>query len=115
MGLASLALATLMWGFSSCFVGIRGGARSARTVMGIGHGYTDRKGARKHDPGYKGDDSLGAADFTSAQATGATAEVAFKKRPFGILRYAPGAPATTPWSWRSSPSRGIRVILRARP
>jgi len=59
--------------------------------MQIGHGYTDRKGARKHDPGYSGADSLGAPDFTAAQATGATAEVVFKKRPFGILRYAPGA------------------------
>merc|ERR1719356_1380131 len=47
--------------------------------------------ARKHDPGYKGDDTLGAKDFTAADATGATAEVTFKKRPFGILRYAPGA------------------------
>merc|ERR1712190_97062 len=28
---------------------------------------------------------------TAAEATGATAEVTFKKRPFGILRYAPGA------------------------
>merc|ERR1712061_779682 len=36
-------------------------------------------------------DSLGAPDFTAAQATGASAEMVFKKRPFGILRYAPGA------------------------
>merc|ERR1711948_95735 len=28
---------------------------------------------------------------TAGDATGATAEVTFKKRPFGILRYAPGA------------------------
>merc|ERR1712008_449195 len=33
----------------------------------------------------------GAKAFMAAEATGATAEVTFKKRPFGILRYAPGA------------------------
>merc|ERR1719337_821608 len=36
-------------------------------------------------------DSKGAKPFTATDATGATAEVTFKKRPFGILRYAPGA------------------------
>jgi len=34
---------------------------------------------------------LGAAEFTAEQATGASADMVFKKRPFGILRYAPGA------------------------
>merc|ERR1719230_2482433 len=47
--------------------------------------------ARAHDPGYVGAESKGAKAFTAADATGATAEVTFKKRPFGILRYAPGA------------------------
>merc|ERR1711879_932252 len=36
-------------------------------------------------------DTKGAKAFTAADATGATAEVTLKKRPFGILRYAPGA------------------------
>merc|ERR1719311_677087 len=47
--------------------------------------------ARAHDPGYTEADSKGAKAFTAADATGATMEVVFKKRPFGILRYAPGA------------------------
>jgi len=46
---------------------------------------------RAHDPGYAEPDTKGAKAFTAAEATGATAEVTFKKRPFGILRYAPGA------------------------
>merc|ERR1719221_538999 len=46
--------------------------------------------ARSHDPGYAEADSKGAKPFTASEATGATAEVTFKKRPFGILRYAPG-------------------------
>merc|ERR1719446_741983 len=47
--------------------------------------------ARAHDPGFTGAESKGAKAFTAADASGATAEVTFKKRPFGILRYAPGA------------------------
>merc|ERR1719163_1682496 len=58
--------------------------------MHLGHGYQERMSARAHDPGYKGDESKGAKEFTAADATGATAEVTYKKRPFGILRYAPG-------------------------
>merc|ERR550514_468823 len=50
--------------------------------------------ARQHDPGFTGAESKGAKPFTAADATGATAEVAFKKRPFGILRYAPGKDMT---------------------
>merc|ERR1719356_1165570 len=49
--------------------------------------------ARAHDPGYSEPDSKGAKDFTAADADGATAEVTFKKRPIGILRYAPGKDA----------------------
>merc|ERR1719478_930944 len=49
--------------------------------------------ARAHDPGYKEADTKGAKDFTAAEATGATTEVTFKKKPFGILRYAPGKDA----------------------
>merc|ERR1712024_63965 len=45
------------------------------------------------DPGYAEPDTKGAKAFTAADATGATTEVTFKKRPFGILRYAPGADA----------------------
>merc|ERR1740127_100117 len=67
--------------------------RSARTTMYLGHGYQERMSARAHDPGYSESDTKGAKDFTAAQATGQTAEVTFKKKPFGILRYAPGANA----------------------
>merc|ERR1711990_1135169 len=63
----------------------------ARTVMNIGHGYQERMSARQHDPGFTGAESKGAAPFTAAQANGAAYDVTFKKRPFGILRYAPGA------------------------
>merc|ERR1712029_801151 len=66
---------------------------SVRTTMNLGHGYQERMSARAHDPGYAESDSKGAKAFTEAEATGATAEVTFKKRPFGILRYAPGADA----------------------
>merc|ERR1712190_373357 len=54
-------------------------------------GYQERKSPRAHDPGYAEKDTWGAKAFSAAEATGATAEVTFKKRPFGILRYAPGA------------------------
>merc|ERR1719156_405335 len=47
--------------------------------------------ARQHDPGFTGAESKNAKPFTAADASGATAEVTFKKRPFGIIRYAPGA------------------------
>merc|ERR1712137_791555 len=46
---------------------------------------------RAHDPGYAEKDTKGAKAFSHTEATGATSEVTFKKRPFGILRYAPGA------------------------
>merc|ERR1740138_761268 len=59
--------------------------------MGIGHGYQERMSPRAHDPGHSEEGFKGAKDFTAAQATGQTAEVTFKKKPFGILRYAPGA------------------------
>merc|ERR1719226_458654 len=49
---------------------------------------------RAHDPGYAEADSKGAKPFTAADAAGATAEVTYKKRPFGILRYAPGKDMT---------------------
>jgi len=78
------------WLNGTTFVACPGEGRSARTSMNIGHGYQERMSARKHDPGYDGAESLGAAAFTAADATGATAEVTFKKRPFGVLRYAPG-------------------------
>merc|ERR1719382_1311291 len=45
---------------------------------------------RAHDPGYAEADSKGAKPFTASEATGATAEVTYKKRPFGIIRYCPG-------------------------
>jgi len=38
-------------------------------------------------------DSKGAKAFTAADASGAETDIVYKKRPFGILRYAPGAGA----------------------
>jgi len=89
--LACLALGMLVWSSGPNFIGSPGKVRNSRTVMHLGHGYQERMSPRAHDPGYKEADSKGAKDFTAADATGATAEVVFKKRPFGILRYAPGA------------------------
>merc|ERR1712008_668557 len=84
------AVATL-WFKSSNFVASPAAGRSAHTKVYLGHGYQERMSPRAHDPGYAEPDSKGAKPFTAAEATGATAEVTFKKRPFGILRYAPGA------------------------
>merc|ERR1719436_90173 len=89
--LACLAAGVFLWSSGLSFVASPVRGRSARTIMNLGHGYHERMSARKHDPGYEGPDGLGAKTFTASQATGATAEVTFKKRPFGILRYAPGA------------------------
>jgi len=89
--LVCLALLAFVWSNGLSFVGSPGGARSDRTVMNIGHGYQERMSARQHDPGFTGAESKGAAPFTAAQANGAVYEVTYKKRPFGILRYAPGA------------------------
>merc|ERR1740129_2635757 len=79
------------WAHTATFVSLSGHGRSACTTMNLGHGYQERMSPRAHDPGYAEPDSKGAKPFTAAEATGATAEVTFKKRPFGILRYAPGA------------------------
>ena len=84
------AMAT-WWMNAITFVASPGEGRSARTTMYLGHGYQERMSARAHDPGYAEPDTKGAKAFSAAEATGATAEVTFKKRPFGILRYAPGA------------------------
>ena len=88
--IAAGAMAT-WWINSMAFVSFPGEGRSARTTMYLGHGYQERMSPRAHDPGYAEPDTKGAKAFTAADATGATAEVTFKKRPFGILRYAPGA------------------------
>jgi len=61
--------------------------------MHLGHGYQERMSARSHDPGYTESDSKGAKAFTAGDATGAETDIVYKKRPFGILRYAPGAGA----------------------
>merc|ERR1712156_1017716 len=79
------------WGHSTTFVASPETGRSARTTMNLGHGYQERMSPRAHDPGYAEPATKGAKAFTAADATGATAEVTFKKRLFGILRYAPGA------------------------
>merc|ERR1712241_819927 len=79
------------WMNAITFVASPETGRSARTTMYLGHGYQERMSPRAHDPGYAEPDTKGAKAFTAADATGATAEVTFKKRPFGILRYAPGA------------------------
>merc|ERR1719324_1188400 len=81
------------WVHSSTFVALPGEGRSARTTMNLGHGYQERMSARAHDPGYAEKDTKGAKAFTAADATGAETEITYKKRPFGILRYAPGAGA----------------------
>jgi len=89
--LACLALATCVilvpWGFVG---GASPRLRTSRMAMRIGHGYQERMSARMHDPGFTGEGSKGAKAFTAADASGATAEVTYKKRPFGIIRYAPG-------------------------
>merc|ERR1711985_162554 len=56
-------------------------------------GYQERMSARAHDPGYTESDTKGAKAFTAGDATGAETDIVYKKRPFGILRYAPGAGA----------------------
>ncbi|CAE8682711.1 unnamed protein product [Polarella glacialis] len=53
--------------------------RSTQTAEHIGNGYQEGMSPRDHDK------TLSASD-----ATGATAEVAYKKRPLGMLRYSPG-------------------------
>jgi len=80
-----------MMNMAPSFVSSPAQPRSAKTTMYLGHGYQERMSARAHDPGYTEADSKGAKPFTAADATGATMEITFKKRPFGILRYAPGA------------------------
>jgi len=92
-GSTVLACALLLAGLfgSVSFVGIPTGMHSTRIAMRIGHGYQERMSARMHDPGFEGEGSKGAKSFTAADASGDTKEVTFKKRPFGILRYAPGA------------------------
>jgi hypothetical protein len=89
--LLCLAVGLLAWSGGLSFVGGRNRVQPARTVMYLGHGYQERMSARQHDPGYDGAESKGAKAFTAADASGASHEVTFKKRPFGILRYAPGA------------------------
>merc|ERR1712124_241313 len=86
-----LGAGMLVYNHGLSFLSSPASARSSRTVMHIGHGYQERMSARMHDPGFQGEGSKGAKAFTAADASGATAEVTFKKRPFGILRYAPGA------------------------
>merc|ERR1711985_169609 len=56
-------------------------------------GYQERMSARAHDPGYTESDTKGAKAFTAGDADGESADIVYKKRPFGILRYAPGAGA----------------------
>merc|ERR1712183_985920 len=90
MGMAVAAVAT-WWCKSLSFVAPPATGRTALSQVRLGHGYQDRMSPRAHDPGYAEPDSKGAKPFSSADATGATSEVTFKKRPFGILRYAPGA------------------------
>merc|ERR1711985_170685 len=76
---------------SLSFVGTPAQPRIAQTTMYLGHGYQERMSARSHDPGYTESDTKGAKAFTAGDASGAETEITYKKRPFGILRYAPGA------------------------
>jgi len=91
--LMAIGAVATWWCKSTSFVASPGTGRTAHTQVYLGHGYQERMSPRAHDPGYAEADSKGAKAFTEAEATGATAEVTFKKRPFGILRYAPGADA----------------------
>ena len=52
--------------------------------------------------------------FTAADAIGAMTEVTFKKSPFGIQRYAPGADGTDAMVMEIIPACGILVIRRGR-
>ncbi|CAE8608066.1 unnamed protein product [Polarella glacialis] len=61
------------------FVGVASKMRSSRTAVYIGNGYQERMSPRDHDK-----------TFLISFATVATVEVAYKKRPCGILRYLPG-------------------------
>jgi len=86
-----IAATVLVSQMGPSFVSSPAQPRSAKTTMHLGHGYQERMSARAHDPGYAESDTKGAKPFTAADATGATTDIVFKKRPFGILRYAPGA------------------------
>merc|ERR1719151_552333 len=79
------------WMKATTFVASPGEGRTALSQVRLGHGYQDRMSPRAHDPGYAEKDTKGAKAFSHTEATGETTEVTFKKRPFGILRYAPGA------------------------
>jgi len=75
-----IAFLCSLWSSSvASFVGLAGKVRSTRTVVHLGNGYLERMSPRDHD-----------RPFSVSDATGATAEVSYKKRPFGILRYSPG-------------------------
>merc|ERR1712129_225691 len=89
--LLAISAVVTWWCKSNTFVAFPATGRTALTKVHIGHGYQERMSPRAHDPGYAETDTKGAKAFMAAEATGATAEVTFKKRPFGILRYAPGA------------------------
>merc|ERR1712008_322880 len=78
MGLAISAGVT-WWCKSNTFVAFPATGRSALTKVHIGHGYQERMSPRAHDPGYAETDTKGAKAFMAAEATGATAEVTFKK------------------------------------
>ena len=61
------------------FVGPVPAERSALTVARVSADYLERQGPKDSD-----------SPFDGSAATGPGAEVEFKKRPFGILRYQPG-------------------------
>mmetsp|Transcript_39639 Transcript_39639/g.86549 ORF Transcript_39639/g.86549 Transcript_39639/m.86549 type:complete len:204 (-) Transcript_39639:135-746(-) len=69
------------WLLSSCFVGTPAPSsqRGSRLVSRVSAEYLERLGPKDSD-----------VPFQSASATGASVDVTFKKRPFGILRYQPG-------------------------
>jgi len=77
---AVVAAATYALSSGMGFVGSLAGSPSgSRVVRGVGVEYVNRQGPRDAD-----------VPFTSSAATGPGADVVFKKRPFGILRYTPG-------------------------
>jgi len=80
----AVGLAAAVVNFCSvAFVGApaQGAVRGARVARSVGMDYLLRRGPKDADPPL----------INTASVSGATHEISFKKRPFGIARYAPGS------------------------
>eukprot|EP00930_Biecheleria_cincta_P044287 TRINITY_DN3040_c0_g2_i1.p2 TRINITY_DN3040_c0_g2~~TRINITY_DN3040_c0_g2_i1.p2 ORF type:complete len:204 (+),score=31.26 TRINITY_DN3040_c0_g2_i1:73-684(+) len=83
--LSVVGLAGLAWNcFQVSFVGGPAARRTARVVRPVGVDYLLRNGPRNADPPL----------IDPAAANGPSHEVTYKKKPFGIARYAPGKAGT---------------------